>query len=721
MTEKKNSHEDMEVTAGVDGDAQALALGRAYMEWLRRGHTGGLRAFAATQPYPIDGAIECLEGIELAYRLERSHRAAHSAPGARPESRDGEPIGDFRIIREIGRGGMGIVYEAIQISLGRRVALKILPFAAAIDERRRRRFLLEAQAAAQLHHSHIVPVYAVGCDRGTHYYAMQLIDGRPLSRDLFQRAIDETPNSFSRRLQSTLVVGNEPTTKQEPTKRGSNRQRVHSRFHWIAMLIANAADALEHAHACGIVHRDVKPGNLLLDIHGKIWITDFGLAQFSANEALTQSGDLLGTMRYMSPEQASGARGVVDHRSDVYSLGATLYELIAGAPAHSATDRPSLLQAILHDDPTPPRQLDPQIPEELEVITLKAMRQTPHERYDSASEFADDLRCFLQEMPIAARRPTTRERIRKWSRRHPSLVMAGLSAMGIAMVSFAAMTAIVSHQKRLTEQALAREQDRAAEAERRLTIAQRAADEMIHLAENELSRTPMEETLRLRLYSSALENYEALIDDSASDEKTRSRLQATRDRIARVRDDLSLLRSDRELQALLEPAALQAIGLNPKQSDPRIQEVIDSLRQADQEDDLLTRARRRQDLLSQSLSASQWERLHQVALQIDAPISLIQSIVSGKIEISESKFESIQGVVMKYVSDRGLAFPIGPGPSGRPAAGWSQQAELPTGQPERRDFTAAQRRELTERILSLLGPVQREQWRALIGEPLVLP
>jgi serine/threonine protein kinase len=231
-------------------------------------------------------------------------------------------LGDFKILRELGRGGMGVVYEAEQVSLNRRVALKVLPLAATMDPRQLERFRHEARAAGLLHHPHIVPVYGVGCERGVHYYAMQLIEGCSLAAVIEGRR------------------GSEPASGPEPAAAGRAQTRplagpgtVPSRraqqpFRRVAELVSQVADALEYAHAMGVVHRDVKPANLLLDAGGNVWVTDFGLARLGESSGLTISGDLLGTLRYMSPEQALARHALVDHRTDVYSLGATLYELL---------------------------------------------------------------------------------------------------------------------------------------------------------------------------------------------------------------------------------------------------------------------------------------------------------------------------------------------------------------------------------------------------------
>jgi serine/threonine protein kinase/Flp pilus assembly protein TadD len=371
------------------------------------------------------------------------------------------PLGDFRIVREIGRGGMGVVYEAVQISLGRCVALKVLPFAAAMDARQLQRFKNEAQAAAHLHHPNIVPVYAVGCDRGVHYYAMQLIEGQTLAaliHDLRRLAGREPECPGGPRGPVTEAsAGSGPGRRVPAPGRAADippagtslpapaapwadthpealdRSTVHSTrspafFRAAAEIGLQAALALEHAHGLGVVHRDVKPANLLVDGRGNLWVTDFGLARVQTDTRLTMTGDLVGTLRYMSPEQAL-AQGAVDHCSDVYSLGATLYELVTLEPAFNGRDRQELLRQIAQEEPRPPRRVNNVVPAELETIVLKAMAKGPAERYATAGELSDDLRRFLKDEPIRARRPTLVQRVRKWMRRHRAVVWS--AAVGL--------------------------------------------------------------------------------------------------------------------------------------------------------------------------------------------------------------------------------------------------------------------------------------------------
>jgi serine/threonine protein kinase len=301
--------------------------------------------------------------------LEDLHdMAAGFGGGPSPAILEEEPkgqkkIGDFELLREIGRGGMGVVYEARQISLDRRVAVKLLPFAAVLDSKQIARFKHEAQAAAQLHHPNIVPVFAIGVDRGVHYYAMQYIDGQPLDRAIeelrgkqpvsrgkgsgargresrgpgWETAVTKTWNPHTAKLPAANVAPETRDDRRAKTRQatrlivGSTASSEHYRT--VATLGMQAAEALNAAHEYGVVHRDVKPSNLLVEASGKLWITDFGLARFGRDGGLTRSGDLVGTIRYMSPEQAAGSAALVDHRTDIYSLGVTLYELATLRPA----------------------------------------------------------------------------------------------------------------------------------------------------------------------------------------------------------------------------------------------------------------------------------------------------------------------------------------------------------------------------------------------------
>jgi tetratricopeptide (TPR) repeat protein/serine/threonine protein kinase len=370
-------------------------------------------------------------------------------------------LGDFRILREIGHGAMGVVYEAEQMSLGRRVALKVLPFAAGLDPRQLQRFRNEAQAAAQLHHTHIVPVHAVGYERGVHYYAMQYIAGQSLAMVIEElrrqanggasrsdvtvarekpREAQATTSGSSQPDESptsTVLAGPRESTLKSPWPTTDGRESKAEFFRRVARLGVQTAEGLEHAHQVGIVHRDIKPGNLLLDARGDVWITDFGLAQFQTDTRLTTTGALIGTLRYMSPEQAQGKRGLTDQRADIYSLGVTLYELLTLRPAFAGRDRHELLQQVLGDEPVRPRRISPAIPVELETIVLKAIAKEPDGRYATAQELADDLRAFLEDKPIRAKPPTLLQRARKWARRRRPVVAAAAAGLFLAFAVLA--------------------------------------------------------------------------------------------------------------------------------------------------------------------------------------------------------------------------------------------------------------------------------------------
>ncbi len=329
--------------------------------------------------------------------LEFIHRTAPD-PGPTPVR-----LGDFRILREVGRGGMGVVYEAEQVSLKRRVALKVLRHGPVADEVAMQRFQREAETVGHLHHTNIVPIFAIGADDGVRYYAMQFIEGSDLGR-------------VAREMRGT---GEDPD------------------FRRIAEWGLQAADALAHAHQRGVIHRDIKPSNLILDPENRIWLTDFGLARRMDDVSLSLTGAILGTPRYMSPEQVAAARAPVDHRTDIYSLGATLYELVTGRPIFDAASSHEVLSQILHTEPAAPRTLAPRLPRDLETVILKCLAKDPTHRYSTAQALTEDLRAFAAGRPIAARRPRILERASRWVRRHRRLVTtSALSGAATLILAF---------------------------------------------------------------------------------------------------------------------------------------------------------------------------------------------------------------------------------------------------------------------------------------------
>jgi WD40 repeat protein/serine/threonine protein kinase len=475
------------------------------------------------QGEPVDQEAYLRRHPEYAERLRSLWPALVAATGLRPPespvgisidrpsseidgSSEGgnDRLGDFRLIREIGRGGMGIVYEAEQTSLRRRVALKVLTAAGSIDDRQLQRFGIEARAAAALHHANIVPVFAVGTERRVPFYAMQFIEGISLATVIaemrklggleqpgLETACALTRSLLAGHLGATLsggstveIVGPRPRMTLSyaagPTPVPSqSRARAHGFMREVAALGVQAAAALEHAHEHGILHRDVKPSNLLVNEAGHLWVTDFGVARVQGESNLTQTGDMLGTLRYMSPESAAGGgrRVIVDGRTDIYSLGVTLYELLTLRPAFSGDDRVEVLRQIARDEPTPPRKLDPTIPVDLETIVLKAMAKAPADRYATAADFAADLERLLENRPILARRPALAERGAKWIRRQRGLVFSLAGAACVIALSLASAgwyyTSLLRNQNVALQAAVANAEEQTKEASRQRSLADR--------------------------------------------------------------------------------------------------------------------------------------------------------------------------------------------------------------------------------------------------------
>lgn len=449
----------------------------SFLERRRRGERPTIDEYAQRYPEHAEKVREVLNAIDEVEEL-RAEGVRSDAPRQAVGAPSPEKVGEYRVLREIGRGGMGIVYEAVQESLGRHVALKVLPVSGIGDPQRLQRFQREARAAAALHHSNIVPVFAVGEDRGVHYIAMQFVHGHPLDEVLEEvrslrveihsgDATSAQPASAA--ALSLLRRGDSPCTSQgeNPVRCGPREarsargrpkaspsqepdttslvaaaERTTNSGTWgqyflnAARLTAQVADALAHAHGEGILHRDIKPSNLLIDVRGDVWLTDFGLAKAQDSETLTQTGDLFGTVPYMAPERF---RGWSDPRSDIYGLGMTLYELVTLRPGFSDPDRARLIQKVTHDEPPRPRKLEPRLPRDLETILLKATEKDAERRYQSASDLAADLRLFLDDEPICARRTSILERGWRWCRRNRAVTAFAATTVILLLVVSAAL------------------------------------------------------------------------------------------------------------------------------------------------------------------------------------------------------------------------------------------------------------------------------------------
>ncbi len=377
-------------------------------------------------------------------------------------------ITGFRIVKLLGRGGMGVVYEAIEEELNRRVALKVLPASALLDSRQIARFKHEARAVAQLHHENIVPIYKVGSDQGIHYYTMQLIDGQNLSQIIssIKNHVKNDPKSSREDSKRRTAAKSKEDRKKEDRSPGivpgsSSRRRFRieelasaltsrrggshdlSMYQSIAEFGAEIATALSHAHDHGVIHRDIKPSNILVDETSKPWVADFGLAMVRDNSVATKPGDIVGTYRYMSPEQATGRRFLIDHRTDIYSLGVTLYELVTQSVPFPGTQPHELLRQVSFDEPKSVRSANPAIPEELQIIITKAIAKNPHDRYETAHDFADDLRRFATGRPIQAKRASVVKQLRRWMGRHQGFVLAASLVLLMTFVTSIAASAMI--------------------------------------------------------------------------------------------------------------------------------------------------------------------------------------------------------------------------------------------------------------------------------------
>ena len=397
-------------------------LAHQFSTLARQGAHPSVEEFASANP---DFAVEIRDLFPSLSLLEdQSKHPLHSLPPI-PER-----LGDFTITRKIGQGGMGQVFEATQESLGRRVALKVLTVLYS-NANAVARFSREAQIVSRLHHTNIVPIYSFGESNGVIYYAMQFIDGWSLDR----------------------IVG-------DYDGEATSKKKLIATPHRVARLGIEAASALAEAHACGVTHRDVKPANMLLDRTDKLWLTDFGLAQLQEVSDLTGPDDILGTMRYMPPERLSGNSGKL---GDIYGLGISLYEILAGRPAYLAKDRSQLINQILNEAPPRIETLNGSVPIDLATIIHKCIAKPPGDRYQSAWELQEDLVRYSADLPIRARRLSPFGIAMRWAQRNRLLASALATAVAaLAVVAIISTTFLVreNHYSRTLEFAI-KETDKA--------------------------------------------------------------------------------------------------------------------------------------------------------------------------------------------------------------------------------------------------------------------
>ncbi len=573
MTSKTSS-------ACPDSDHDPIeVMAESFVARFRRGERPSLEEYAARYPELADEVRELLPAlVQLECDLSVDGASGSFRGAAMSDAIGGTPrqLGDYTLLREVGRGGMGIVYEAVQQSLGRHVALKILPWHQVGESVQLERFRLEARSAARLHHTNIVPVFGVGEHDGVHYYAMQFIHGQGLDAviDQLRRLRDGRPvlapaadgagpvpgatvaeavaiGLISGRLGAAPPPAGDPTLDgpavaspavgdTDPAsyssaltgRAGTGGSADRTYFREVARIGRQVAEGLAYAHAQGILHRDIKPSNLLIDTRGTVWITDFGLAKAEGSNGPTRTGDIVGTLRYMAPERLEGHS---DPRSDVYALGATLYELLALRPIFGEGNRSGLVNRVLHDPPAPPRAIDGRVPRDLETVVLKALDKDPGRRYPSAEALAEDLRRLLADEPIQARRVTAPSGWPAGAGSNPWV--AGLAA-ALAVVTLAALVLITwkwreaVDQRRLADASSAlalrkqTEADRSAtlalqkqaEAHRQRALARKAVDEMYtEFAEKWLADRPLLENVQRDFLAKALAYYREFAREEASD------------------------------------------------------------------------------------------------------------------------------------------------------------------------------------------------------------
>jgi serine/threonine protein kinase len=757
-------------------DPRVWELVTEFQNELKSGRRPDRAAYVKRYPELAAAVAECLDGLQMLNEGLSSDSspppkpALPLLPDAVASAPSSAPLGDFQIIGEIARGGMGVVYEAKQLSLGRRVALKVLPFASTLDPRHLQRFKIEAQAAALLHHTHIVPIYYVGCERGVHFYAMQLIEGQSLATVLHELRVKEgrtpqrgvssnihdlsqthdkqvapTTQVPSAALHSTADVSVAVTAGNALASEGYLRRTVR--------LMIQAAEALEHAHQSGVVHRDIKPANLLIDRAGNLWITDFGLAQLQNENGMTRSHDMLGTFRYMSPEQTGGHRAVLDHRTDIYSLGATFYELATLEPAFNAASHQELFYQILHAEPRRPSELNRALPAELDTIILKALSKNPAERYATAGEMAADLQRYLDHKPILARPPTTVDRLRKWSRRHPSIVIAGVLLLGVVAAGSLVGAWLIGNEQLKTAAALEGEKLRAQEAETRFAQARQAVDTLFQISEEELTDKLVEGT-RKRILEVVLSHYEDFIEQRKGDEASQAELARVQDKVKNILHELNVLQSAMDHRLFEHKSVQQELQLSNSQQEQLNQWLAETRKFHDtmrrtispEREALVAFAERQEAELESLLTADQLTRFRQLVIQSRGLFAFKDRDLIRTLALTAEQSSRIRDIEREMFfqhfrppgSEERRPPPDGPrrrepgdnegrrgelrGPrpdaiaDGEPRG--PGRGDRPGGPPHRRPRDLMPMQIWVDKALTVLTPEQLAKWQTLTGEPL---